>query len=43
MKCEICAKEFTKENNYELLEIWEHEINENLSEVVNKIKKYVNN
>jgi G:T-mismatch repair DNA endonuclease (very short patch repair protein) len=32
---------YYKENDYELLEIWEWEINENLNNVINKIKKYV--
>jgi very-short-patch-repair endonuclease len=32
--------EFYKNNNYEVLEIWEWEINSNLNNVINKIKKY---
>jgi len=32
--------EYYKNNGYELLEVWEHEINNNLNEVVKKIIKY---
>lgn len=31
---------YYKDNGYELLEVWEHEINNNLNEVVKKIIKY---
>lgn len=37
----ITKKQFYKDKGYELLEIWEHEINNNLGEVIKKIKKYV--
>lgn len=46
-KCQIIAKikyekkkQYYKENNFELLEIWESEIDENIEKVKNKIIKY---